>query len=169
MARKPGKKTLEASGVPPDCFLTMRSYDDSIVYDLVAATSRVLAAPAEKCLELFGRYWLLNSAPRSYSNLLEVTGQDLLEFLENLDALHDRITSTFTDFKPPTFRLERHSENKAKLHYISTRQGLTPFVEGLLYGTAERFSVSLDIVDTESLPVGKGEHTVFYHCCRNAE
>ena len=154
-------KIITASGVPVDCFLTMRSYDDSLAFDLVAATSSVLATPAEKCLELFGRYWLLNSAPRSYENLLEITGQDFFEFLENLDVLHDRITSTFTDFRPPSFRLERLSENEAKLHYISSRQGLTPFVEGLLYGMAERFADTVDIVNTESLPVERGTHTVF--------
>ena len=36
---------LKASGVPEDSFLSMRSYDDAITYDLVGAASEVLGAP----------------------------------------------------------------------------------------------------------------------------
>ena len=34
----------EASGVPEDSFLTMRSYDDAVTYDLVGAAAEVLGA-----------------------------------------------------------------------------------------------------------------------------
>lgn len=154
-------RVLKESGVPEDSFLTMRAYDDSVAYDLVGACSKVLALPAEACLEAFGRYWLLCSAPRTYESLLDVTGQAVFEFLENLDALHDRITTTFIDYRPPTFRVERQNENRAQVHYISTRQGLSPFVAGLLAGIGERFGVGLEILDTEKVPVDTGEHTVF--------
>lgn len=155
------RQVLEASGVPEDAFLTMRAYDDSIAYDLVGASSKVLGASAEECLELFGRYWMLHSTPRSYAALVEVTGKDMFEFLENLNSLHDRITTTFIDYQPPKFRLEREADNRSRLHYVSTRKGLTPFVAGLLTGIAEHFGVTAEVDKTESVPVENGEYTIF--------
>ena len=39
------EKVLAASGVPEDSFLTMRSYDDALTYQLAGAASEVLGAP----------------------------------------------------------------------------------------------------------------------------
>ena len=44
------EKVLAASGVPEDSFLTMRSYDDALTYQLAGAASEVLGAPVETCL-----------------------------------------------------------------------------------------------------------------------
>ncbi len=38
-------KVLARSGVPEDSFLTMRSYDDALTYQLAGAASEVLGAP----------------------------------------------------------------------------------------------------------------------------
>jgi hypothetical protein len=42
------------SRVPEDSFLTMRSYDDALTYQLVSSASEVLKAPVDTCLEMFG-------------------------------------------------------------------------------------------------------------------
>ena len=61
---------LKASGVPEDSFLTMRSYDDSVTYALAGAASEVLGAPLEACLEMFGEYWVLETATKSYGSII---------------------------------------------------------------------------------------------------
>ncbi len=58
-------KIQEVSGVPADSFLTMRSYDDSVTYNLVGAAAEVLGEPVETCLQLFGEYWVLETASKS--------------------------------------------------------------------------------------------------------
>ncbi|MFT6891664.1 MAG: hypothetical protein ACJASY_003723, partial [Halioglobus sp.] len=60
------QKVVSTSGVSEDSFLTMRSYDDSITYSLAGAASDVLGAPVEDCLEMFGEYWVLETATKSY-------------------------------------------------------------------------------------------------------
>ena len=55
-------KVLSASGVPEDSFLSMRSYDDTVTYELVGAASEVLGESAESCLEMFGEWWVLETA-----------------------------------------------------------------------------------------------------------
>ena len=152
---------LSASGVPEDSFLSMRSYDDAVTYDLVGAASAVLGAPAESCLEMFGEWWVLETAARSYGPLMDAAGKDLVEFLGNMNSLHDRITGTFINYVPPEFRVESLDGDRHRVHYISKRQGLTPFVVGLLKGLARRFDSNLEFHSQRALPVASGEHTVF--------
>ena len=155
------QSVLETSGVPGDSFLTMRSYDDEITYRLAGAASEVLGAPIEDCLEMFGEYWVLETASKSYASLMDASGTSLQEFLENLNALHDRITGTFLNYIPPEFRIEEMGGDQHRIHYISQRQGLTPFVTGLLHGLAKRFGNDLEIHEQRNMPVETGEYTVF--------
>jgi hypothetical protein len=154
------QQVLAASGVPEDSFLTMRSYDDSITYSLAGAASEVLGAPVEDCLEMFGEYWVLETATNSYNMLLNAAGQDMIEFLGNMNALHDRITSTFLNYVPPEFYVEA-KEDRHLIHYVSHREGLTPFVVGLLKGLAKRFDSELTIMSQTEMEVDQGAHTVF--------
>ena len=154
-------KVLRTSGVPEDSFLSMRRYEDAVTYDLVGAASQVLGAPPEACLEMFGEWWVLETAAKNYGLLMDAAGGDLLQFLNNMNALHDRITGTFIDYVPPEFKVESMEEGRHRIHYVSKRQGLTPFVVGLLKGLAARFDTELEIVTQEAVPVSSGEHTIF--------
>jgi hypothetical protein len=151
---------LSASGAQEDSFLAMRNYDDSITYSLAQAASEVLDAPLDTCLEMFGEYWVLETATKSYEILLNAAGQDLVEFLTNLNALHDRITSTFLNYSPPEFSIEE-KEDHHLIHYVSQREGLTPFVIGLLNGLSERFRCKLTILGQTDIAVEEGTHTIF--------
>lgn len=154
-------RVLEASGVPPDSFLTMRSYDDKITYDLAHAASEVLGAPVDACLEMFGEYWVLETATKSYGPLLDAAGGDMVSFLNNMNALHDRITSTFLNYRPPEFQVEDRDKGFYRIHYMSEREGLVPFVVGLLKGLAKRFECQIDILKQEQLKTAEGTHAVF--------
>lgn len=155
------QRVLERSGVPDDSFLTMRSYDDQVTFDLAVAASEVLEAPLETCLEMFGVYWIEETASKSYGPLMEACGSDMVEFLHNLNTLHDRITSTFLDYRPPEFQVEELADGKHRVHYVSERKGLVPFVTGLLKGLAQRFQCELDILEQRDLEVSAGSHAVF--------
>ncbi len=154
-------RVLEVSGVPEDSFLAMRSYDDAVTYDLAGAASEVLGAPVAACLEMFGEYWVLETASKTYGALMDAAGNDLVEFLNNMNALHDRITGTFVNYVPPEFQVESLDSDRHRIHYISKREGLTPFVVGLLKGLATRFDSRIEIHAQETVPVTSGEHTVF--------
>ncbi|MCX2980589.1 guanylyl cyclase [Halieaceae bacterium IMCC14734] len=154
------QEVLASSGVPDASFLAMRSYDDEIIYSLVVAASEVLNAPADACLEMFGEYWVLETASKSYGMLLDAAGNDMLEFLGNMNSLHDRISSTFINYVPPEFHIEK-TDNGHLIHYVSKRKGLTPFVVGILKGLAIRFSSPLNILDQVEVEVDEGTHTIF--------
>ena len=156
-----GEEVLKTSGVPEDSFLTMRTYDDAITYQLVGAASEVLGAPLEACLEMFGVYWVQEVAAKSYGSLMDASGDTMVEFLGNMNALHDRITGTFIDYVPPEFRVESLGDGRHRIHYVSTREGLVPFVDGLLKGLAERFGTEIEVLDLQQLEVDSGTHAVY--------
>ncbi len=154
-------EVLERSGVPEDSFLTMRSYDDAITYQLAGAASEVLGAPVEACLEMFGEYWVQETASKSYGTLMDASGDTMVEFLQNMNALHDRITGTFLNYVPPEFTVEEIEAPRYKIHYMSKRKGLTPFVDGLLKGLALRFGSELEIHSRDDVEAGEGTHTIY--------
>ena len=154
-------KILTNSEAGSDSFLTMRSYPDQVTLSLISSASQQLDLSAAACLEAFGEYWLLEFAPGNYNALLESTGREPIEFLKNLDDLHDHISSAFTEFSPPSFIVDDVTEEVFCLHYRSSRKGLESFVVGLLKGLKKRFDVDMEIeVETrEQLEVG--EHIIF--------
>jgi guanylate cyclase soluble subunit beta len=152
-------RILQQSAVSEDSFTTMEQYNDDVTYALVGATSEVLESPAAVCLELFGHYWATVTAPNAYEMLFQSTGENLFEFLDNVNSLHDRITSTFIDYVPPHFIVTK-DKNKMELVYESQREGLTPFLIGIIKGLADRFEVEVAFQSIEARAVHKGETSV---------
>jgi len=151
------------SQVPEDSFLTMRRYDDRITYRLAEAASELLEAPMDTCMDLFGRHWVSAIATKNFAALMDATGSDTVSFLRNVNALHDRIHSTFVDYLPPEFRLEAIEgfDDRYRVHYHSERKGLTAFVTGLLHGLAEHFGDSIAIHGVTIDDSGEGTHSIF--------
>lgn len=149
------------SGVGDDAFLAMQSYDDSIVLRLVGAASEVLDISQAECLDAFGQFWVLDTAAKHYGTMLDSFGEGIWEFLGNLNSLHDRISSTFQGYDAPSFHLETTEEGVRLLHYQSSRQGLTPFVVGLLKGLAQHFNTGLLISIVSEEMNEQGQSTTF--------
>ena len=105
---------------------------------------------------MFGHYWATVTAVEAYGTLMDATGTNLVEFLENVNILHDRITSTFIGYIPPYFEVDHHN-NEVALTYESKREGLTPFVCGIVRGLAERFDCEVTFGEVEMLPAESGE------------
>jgi guanylate cyclase soluble subunit beta len=138
-------EVLKIASVSDESFFSTRSYDDEVTFALVQSVSEVLSAPIDDCLELFGQFWLKEFAPQSYDMLLQAAGSSLFDFLDNLNALHDRISTTFVGYVPPSFHLQRVSDSEATLEYRSSRNGMVPFVIGLIKGMQDRFDVQITI------------------------
>ena len=101
--------------------------------------------PAETILRTFGVYWVRSVASVHYADLMQQTGQGFGDFVKNLDHMHQRIRATFPGFKPPSFRVLDVSDQTIQMDYYSSREGLLPFVEGLLDGLAQHFNVTLSV------------------------
>ena len=148
------------AGLGSDVFLSMESYDDAITYGLVDAASEVLELATDEVLHAFGIYWVLEIAKKSYAELMEAAGSTFPEFLSNLDQLHSRVQTPFPDLPPPSFRADRIAPGKLRLHYYSGRDGLEPFVLGLLVGLGTYFGVAVN-AELETSKAEGGSHAEF--------
>ena len=156
------EQVLAKAGVPGDSFLAMRSYDDEITFRLAVASSDALGIDVDTALYAFGQHWVGHTLVRDYDALVRSTGSSMLEFLENLNELHDRISTTFLDYQPPEFRVSDLENGRMEVQYISHREGLNSFVSGLLVALSERFNEPMSIEAVENLSPESGTHTKFH-------
>jgi len=77
--------------------------------------------------------------------MMNKTGTDFVGFMQNLDHMHSRMKTTFPGYSPPSFRVQNLEDGLLCLDYYSKREGLLPFVEGLLTGLSEHFDCTLEI------------------------
>jgi hypothetical protein len=162
-------KNIHEKAGAPENFDSFNNYDDAITYGLVGAATEVLELPAEKILFAFGEYWVLKVAAQSYADLMDKTGTDFLSFVKGLDHMHSRIKVTFPNYKPPSFRVEALAEDRFQLDYYSDREGLLPFVEGLMHGLATHFEQKVEIrqVSDADHPMPCKRMEVSYHPVSN--
>lgn len=154
-------ETIKArAGVDIDVFMSNEGYPDEITYNLVAAASEVLSLPAEQILMGFGEHWILHTAQESYGGLMRAAGKSLPEFLRNLPNFHSRVSMIFPNLQPPRFRCTEVTSSSLQLHYISERQGLAPFVVGLLHGLGKMFGTQVTVKLKQSRDQG-ADHEVF--------
>ena len=134
----------------------MQTYDDDITYNLVGAAVEVLQIDAHTVLQTFGKYWVSDVATKHYASLMDNTGISFVDFVKNLDHMHQRIRTTFPDYNPPSFRVIDLDNDRIQVDYYSIREGLLPFVEGLFEGLAIHFKTEISIAhqpdDSHPLP-----------------
>jgi len=138
-----------------DLFVSMEYYPDETTGRIVDAICLVCRCSAAVVWEEFGEYWMQYTAEQSFGDLLSLGGRDVAEFLTNLDGLHARLAMTYPRLNPPLFRLETIAPGRYRLHYGSTRQGLEPFVLGLVRGLGKRCGQQVDLA-VESV-TGEGQ------------
>lgn len=128
-----------------DLFTSIQPYEDSITYDLVGAAAKVLGVSGHDVLMAYGNYWITFTKQEGYSNLLQLSGETLPEFLSNLDDLHIRLGSTYRGLRLPSFQCEEIDDSTLLLEYHSEREGLSSFVMGILQGLGKFFNVSVKL------------------------
>ncbi len=139
------RKIKQRAGVTEDIFIGTEAYPDEVTYRLVEAASEILQLPADRILHAFGEHWVLETAVKGYSHLMNAGGGTIAEFLSNLPRLHDRVALIYPNLVPPLFAVTDRTTHSLRLHYTSHRPGLVPFVEGLLSGLGKRFNTPVRV------------------------
>ncbi|MDO9476889.1 MAG: heme NO-binding domain-containing protein [Pseudohongiella sp.] len=152
---------VEAAGLTEKDFLSLKSYDDSLVLSLLSATQAKTGRTIADLLHAFGKHFIKRTAYEHYAGVLNMHGATLWELLDNLNHMHDRIASSFPGFLPPSFELKARDDGAYELTYSSARQGLTAFVEGLLDGLADYFDLTLDVKVLSDTCSEEGQQTRF--------
>lgn len=151
---------IAITGFDASYFLPMNNYADDETIKLIYATADILKRDVPECLFDFGKSWIEQSV-ESYKGLFDIYGGNLPTMLENLNSMHDSITSSFPKYKPPSFIIEKNKEHKYNIIYKSERVGLETFVLGLIEGLAEYFKTKINIKQTSNTISEFGQISVF--------
>lgn len=141
-------------------FLWNEAYPDTFTQGLVVAASEELGLDVPDLLEAFGIHWVLHTAPAHYGSLLTAAGDSLPAFLRYLPQFHDRIVLLFPELRPPEFDLLEEGPDWQRIRYRSHREGLQPFVVGLVRGLGQRFGVEVEVT-LESRGTAPGTCDIF--------
>ncbi|XP_030638734.1 guanylate cyclase soluble subunit beta-2 [Chanos chanos] len=146
--------------------MTYEIYDDVITIRLVQEACKMLDVSQEVVLKLFGEYFFSFCKMSGYDAMLRTLGGNLVDFIENLDALHSYLALSYQEMNAPSFRVEKMENGKMLLHYYSDRKGLYHIVPGIIEAVAKDFfdsEVTMTILNQseEDERTGKKEHVVF--------
>jgi len=148
------QKIKQKAEIEIEAFVSMEGYPDDVTHRLVKAASEVLDLSPSEVMEAFGEYWVQYTAKEGYGEMMDMGGDDLREFLENLDDLHTRVGVIFPKLSPPSFACTNETQDSLILHYHSHRQGLAPMVIGLVEGLGKRFDTEVDVTQTQTRDEG---------------
>ena len=133
------------AGLSDTDFEGMLVYPDDITYKIVGAVSEKYDLPATEVLRLFGDFWVDFSHKTPIGTLLRFGGETLLERLDTLNEMHERIKMSMPHLSPPVFEFEDMGDGTYKLHYASDREGLEHMVIGLVEGLGRETGQSVTI------------------------
>lgn len=139
------KEICKMSGFEDEDFVGMEPYPDALTYQLVGNVSKLTGMDASKILEVFGEHWILYTADEGYGDLMDLSGSNFVDFLSNLDMLHERISNIMPDLAPPQFSTRNRTNNSIELEYRSHREGLIPMLYGLIKGLGKRFDMEVSV------------------------
>ncbi|UBF26399.1 heme NO-binding domain-containing protein [Kovacikia minuta CCNUW1] len=148
------KEIKQKADLEMDSFISMEGYPDDVTHKLVKAASEVLGLSAAEIMQAFGEFWVKYTAQEGYGEMMEMSGDNLPEFLENLDNLHSRVGVIFPQLRPPSFDCTDQTEASLNLQYHSSREGLAPMVVGLVKGLGTRFDTEVEVTQTASREEG---------------
>lgn len=139
-------------------FIVRMLYDDNMTYNIVEAASEVTNVPCNQIWEMFGETFFDFCEESGYDKIIRVLGGTLKDFLQNLDALHDHLSTIYPGMRAPSFRVSQRADGVLILHYFSERQGLEHVVIGLVRTVAKKLhnqDVEVAIWNTQ------GDHVQF--------
>jgi hypothetical protein len=154
------EKIKQKAEIEESTFISMEAYPDDLTHRLVKAASMVLGLSASDIMQAFGEYWILYTAQEGYGEMMEMSGDNLPNFLQDLDNLHTRVGVIFPQLKPPSFDCSEMEEESLNLHYHSHREGLAPMVIGLVKGLGAKFDTEVEVTQTVNREQG-ADHDEF--------
>lgn len=129
----------ERLGIGPAELISANVYPDELTLALIAAAAEQMGHSVPECLNAFGRYWIGFAENSPYGAIMDFVGQDIAEFVTNLDRMHKAVLLAMPEAQVPDFTLLRASPGELVVRYRGKRAGLEVFVIGLLEGLLERF------------------------------
>ncbi len=147
--RETWDEILDKADINVGEFNDCESYDDALTFKLVAAASEVTGQSSDSILHAFGRHWILYTGREGWGAVFDSAGNNFIDFIRGLDAMHSRVQLAMPHLKMPSFSvIPTEIDGQFTIGYRSDREGFSPMVVGLLTGLAEQFNERWDIEQT---------------------
>ncbi|GFD68963.1 hypothetical protein KUL156_02510 [Alteromonas sp. KUL156] len=121
-------------------FLEVQPYSDEVTFGIVGASVEHLNVDLAVFLRQMGEDWVKETSQGSYKDMYSLVSGGAFEFISNLNNMHQVISAQLEALVPPSFLCEKNEDGSITIHYHSSREGLEPFVEGLLMGVCNHFN-----------------------------
>jgi len=133
-----------------------RQYDDAVTVAGVEAVSKVLGAPWDAALELYGAHFVAYVYEGGYGRMLRSMGDNLQDFLHNVNHMHQYLERHFRESSFPVWGVEPEGPNSFILSYSSSRGlALKGIIKGLLSEAARQlFRQKVDVEELDETRAG---------------
>ena len=137
---------LADQGLSDPDFIAGENYPDESTFAVIGQLSAAGQQTVEGFLHAFGRYWIRFASEGEYAHLMSIGGKDLPTFIRNLNRMHEGLAGAMPGSRMPSFDLIAQTPEGLTVSYRSSREGLEPFVVGLLEGLCSMFAVDAEVV-----------------------
>ena len=138
------KEIVQQSGENPHtAILATSDIDDKTVFKLIENACKILSLNKQQACDAFGDYWVNTYAPKIYS-MYYTQFENAKQFIMGMDKIHETVTKSMLNARPPRFAFEEVDDNTIIVNYISTRN-MIDFYIGLVKGVGKFFNTPIDI------------------------
>ncbi len=118
-------------------------YDDAVAIKACELVGKQVNKSAMDILNEYGRYFPVSPKVNAVYKIYFFK-KNAKEFLLNMDYVHETITKTISNAKPPRFKYENTAPDKLEMTYTSPRN-LGKFFENLVLGVADKYNEKVSI------------------------
>lgn len=149
-------KARAGCSIKDNGFLKLELYQDISTIALVDAASSILGLSTRQIYKRLGEFFVFYTIKGGYENLMLGQGSTLMEWMNNINAIHQHMQDTFPKkMTMPEFWCEPNKHGSLTLFYSSSRGSyLAPFAAGLVTEVA-RLQFELDIRMKQKTTQGK--------------
>lgn len=119
-------------------------YSDNKTIMLFQAASDVIGTDIERFIKVLGAY-LVGFIGNSNPELFESAGSNYVEFVINLNRVFEQLKDKMPGLIPPRFIVSDLTDDTFVIKYISTQDGMSSLVEGMLIGLGFRFDIDVTV------------------------
>lgn len=141
----------KAAEVDVSAQFRMDNYPDTDFERLLAAAVDHSGRSRDELLEHAGRAFAASFQEVGTRDMIAGWGDTLPAFLDDFDNKYRRVHDLHPKMKVPSLVLKQSDEHGLQVAYKSPREGLQPFVGGILAGLGEQFGTPVRIVHEEGL------------------
>ena len=121
------------------------TFPDEETFKLVSLGAHEFGISLNEFLEQFGFSWISFVGGGKYAPLLKACGNDLAQFLENVNTLHSSLGHVIPSAKTGHFLVKEQGDGWVLFRYAAARENLHYFLRGLIKGICDYLNLQCDI------------------------